>query len=401
MHKSLIVLALFGFAGAACDGGSRMRGAGGGNPGTGSGGNDPGDGNDPGNGPGPGSNPGTSQSPMPAGPDGDYDQDGFSPNQGDCDDTTALRGPNAVEMVGNNVDDDCNGMVDEATSACDASAFGKNDELSLAQAMELCDSRFFLGAMLVGPSDPQARAVVKDFGSFQPKGGDHLALMSTGIAADKNDSSYVAPQWGTDFGNQHANPAPNIVGAQGCGQSTPKTVQDYTELLVRLKVPQNATSFSFNFHFFSAEYPEFVCTMFNDKFLVMMESKHEFPVAENIAFDMQNNPITVNSGFFTICENDTSKPQTQNCKKPVTELAGTGYDEKASAGPVPLPIPGGDKPIGGSTDWLTTTAPVTPGEDVTLRFIIFDEGDGSLDSAVLIDNFRWGAQVVDAPMTIP
>ena len=65
----------------------------------------------------------------------------------------------------------------------------------------------------------------------------------------------------------------------------------------------------------------------------------------------------------------------------MTAIAGTGYDDDD----------GGGEPIGASTGWLTTTAPIAPGEDVTLRFVIFDEGDGIYDSAALIDNFQWGA----------
>ncbi len=38
---------------------------------------------------------------------------------------------------------------------------------------------------------------------------------------------------------------------------------------------------------------------------------------------------------------------------------------------------------------------------MTLHFIIFDEGDHILDSAALIDNFRWGTSVVTTPTTGP
>jgi len=38
---------------------------------------------------------------------------------------------------------------------------------------------------------------------------------------------------------------------------------------------------------------------------------------------------------------------------------------------------------------------------VKLRFIVFDEGDHLLDSAVLLDNFQWKAGVVsDDPVTV-
>ena len=53
----------------------------------------------------------------------------------------------------------------------------------------------------------------------------------------------------------------------------------------------------------------------------------------------------------------------------------------------------------GGTNWLKTTAPVEPGETVTVSFIIFDEGDGILDSAVNVDNFRWGSASIGSPVT--
>ena len=152
----------------------------------------------------------------------------------------------------------------------------------------------------------------------------------------------------------------------------------------------NAQSFSFQFHFFSAEYPEYVCTRYNDEFLVVVQSSKTYTQPTNISFDGKMNPITVNSGFFIVCTNGTT-PQTMNCTHPVSEIAGTGFEDDDGAG----------QPIGGSTGWLSTTAPIAPGEDVTLRFVIFDEGDGVYDSSALIDNFKWGATSVSGPSTGP
>ena len=42
----------------------------------------------------------------------DYDNDGFSICQGDCNDSSATINPNASEVVGNNTDDNCDGLVD-------------------------------------------------------------------------------------------------------------------------------------------------------------------------------------------------------------------------------------------------------------------------------------------------
>ena len=44
---------------------------------------------------------------------------------------------------------------------------------------------------------------------------------------------------------------------------------------------------------------------------------------------------------------------------------------------------------GGATGWLNTTAPVAPGEVITLQFIIWDTGDVNWDSSVLLDHFTW------------
>jgi hypothetical protein len=100
----------------------------------------------------------------------------------------------------------------------------------------------------------------------------------------------------------------------------------------------------------------------------------------------------------------TQMMMTSHCTHPITDIAGSGYDDTPNSQSQlpPLfqdPIYGNTPP--GSTGWLTTTAPVSPGEQVKLHFIIFDEGDHVLDSSALIDNFQWGTQTVGTPTTIP
>ncbi len=334
-------------------------------------------------------------------PDGDQDLDGYTPGQGDCNDCNPMINPGAVQIPNDPTDYACNGMPG-VVPTCDGAIVGQRDAESLAKAFDQCDSRFFKGAMLVGPSDARARKSVGKFGVLSPRLGNGMALLSSGVAADKTDPNFDKlneEDPGTDLGenNTYANPQPNLPGAPNCSQSQPQMVNDYSELVVKLKAPSNANSFSFDFQFFSAEYPVYVCTEFNDEFLVLQESASEFNnQATNIAFDMQKNPVTVNNGFFTVCENDNSKPQTQHCTHPVSGINGTGFEDPPGGG---FGF-GGDIP-GGSTGWLTTTSPVTPGEDVTLHFIIFDEGDHILDSAVLIDNFQWSATPLSQPSTQP
>jgi hypothetical protein len=330
-------------------------------------------------------------------PNTDGDGDGFTPAQGDCNDCDPSMNPGAIEIGANGKDDDCNGMVDDNNPACDAASAGSKDPNEFAHSMEICDARFFKGATMAGPSDTQARNVLASFGILKPKAGANFAFLSSGVAVDEAGSGYVNPQQGTDLGNTGTNPLPNLMGADSCGQADQTNVHDYSELVLKLHSPSNVQSFSFQFQFFSGEYPNYVCTQFNDEFLAIVQSSKTYPTATNISYDAQQHPITVNSGFFIVCQNDTSKPQTQHCMFPPSQNDKTGYE--TTGGPSIPGLPGGIP--GGSTGWLSTTAPIGPNEDVTLRFVIFDEGDGVLDSAVLLDNFQWGASTVMGPSTGP
>jgi hypothetical protein len=55
--------------------------------------------------------------------------------------------------------------------------------------------------------------------------------------------------------------------------------------------------------------------------------------------------------------------------------------------------------VGGGTGWLTTEAPVVPGETVTVQFMVWDSSDPIYDSSALIDNFRWQTSSLANPTT--
>jgi hypothetical protein len=330
---------------------------------------------------------------------GDQDNDGYTPAQGDCNDCNPLINPGAVQIAGDTTDYACNGMPG-VVATCPTVANAATDPMSMAQAMDLCDSRFLLSAATNGPSDTKARRVEQAFGVVMPRANASMSLISNGIAASETDTGYStsdAQDPGNELGgflltNNYANPLPDLPSASQCPSATqPSTVYDYTELVLTLKAPTNAKTFSFDSQFFSAEYSTFVCMGFNDEFLVIQKSD-AFPTPSNIAFDSMHNAITVNSGFFTVCQNDPMVAQADHCTSPVSGINGTGFE---MAGGLSDGVPGG------STGWLTTTSPVTPGETFTLRFIIFDEGDDELNSDALIDNFRWGTTATTAPMTMP
>jgi hypothetical protein len=63
----------------------------------------------------------------------------------------------------------------------------------------------------------------------------------------------------------------------------------------------------------------------------------------------------------------------------------------------------GTSDSGAATGWLHTTAPVEGGSIITLRFAIWDSGDGILDSLALIDNFNWSIEtpVIETKPVIP
>jgi hypothetical protein len=327
----------------------------------------------------------------------DSDGDGYTMAQGDCNDCDPNINPGAVDVVGDPTDYDCDGKVDDH-SICDSGLVGKKDATSLANAIDICDPRFLKSATITGPADMRARNILEKFGTkLVAHHGANMSFISSGVAVDTTGTGYVDPQDGTNLANsnKYQNPLPNLAGVSNCGFADNSTVYDYTEITLTMHAPTNANSFSFDFQFFSGEYPIYVCQSYNDQFLAVVQSSKTYPTATNISFDMAKHPISVNSGFFTVCENYIT-PQTMNCTTPPSANAGTGYDVAGGG------INGSVSPIpAGSTGWLTTTAPITPSEDFTLRFVIFDEGDHVLDSAALIDNFRWGTTKVMGPVTGP
>src|SRR5262249_35688215 len=154
-----------------------------------------------------------------------------------------------IQIAGDTTDYACNGMPGVVPS-CDSTLTGMRDPSSLVHAFDQCDARFFKGATLVGPSDQRARKAVAKFGILKPRLGSGMALLSSGIAADKSDQDFDQmneedPGTDLDDNNTFANPQPNLPGVQGCSQSQPPDVNDYTELVVQLVAPSNANSFSF------------------------------------------------------------------------------------------------------------------------------------------------------------
>jgi hypothetical protein len=327
-------------------------------------------------------------------PDEDVDEDGdsFGRCAGDCCDTAAdgclapmWVNPGAIDVPGNGVDDDCDGAVDNGEpAACSASQLlGSVTAVDLARALDLCADAATEGHGLVSaellradgtgaPADIQV-GVHTAFGAATPQRDATLAALSSGTARDEADPGYIYPDGSGWNGAAETVSAPSAYLAAHGGQlqSSPTCsvgspmVYDSVLLRLRLRVPTNARGLAFRFKFFSSEYPEWVCTSYNDFFLAMIYSVAEgLPADRNLSYDANANPVSVNSAFFTECG---------GCPGGNAGLVGTGYPPDDA----------------GATGWLRSTAPVAPGETLILDFVIWDTGDQGWDSLVLLDGFEW------------
>jgi hypothetical protein len=379
--------------------------------------------------------------------DVDADGDGFTTCGGDCCDSTsegcatpALVNAGSFEAPGNMVDDDCDGMVDNAvTASCDMGlASNSGNAMDYAKALELCqtatagDKKWgVISARFVLPSgsgtpDANQRSIRPAFGGTSVQGGSSFVVLSTGNAAAVGQTSpnYAAFQGGrvvgtssampSDWVTAHNNQLPN---APGCPPPNGGlTARDPIMLELTVRVPTNAKSFKLSTNFFSSEYPEWTCSAFNDFFVVLLDSTWAGtpanPADRNLATytspAMQKYPVGVNlaygnTGLFTQCQNGQTGCATTSGAIPGTittctgtaGLAGTGMDV-ANPAPQFSADPGycgANNQAGGGTGWLVTQGNVVGGETIKLRIAIWDTSDGYYDSVSLIDKLEWSVEV--------
>ena len=237
-------------------------------------------------------------------------------------------------------------------------------------------------------------------GAFNPREGTQYAVISSGIVGELNNEtpggddnagpSYCSDQLGGSKDPGGSLPAPikiqavggdcqqnpGLVGTGDCSGTVQGQFQqggaafDYTELRFVLQVPPGVVSFSYDFAFFSVEYPYFFGSGYNDMYIGWLESEKW---TGNISFDTMGNPISLNAGFLDYKDDGGDLPA----------LAGTCMRQHAG------------------TSWLQTKAGVTPGETITVVFAVFDLADPALDSYVFLDNFQWGCEPVGKPETMP
>lgn len=209
----------------------------------------------------------------------------------------------------------------------------------LASAMGVPSSDL-LAADLMGSDSNGVGVSDSSLGSWFPTDGMYFAILSTGLAADAslpNDSG------------GHSTTLSGLNNDQG---------EDLVRLHLQLKVPSDINCASFDFAYYSEEFPEYVGSIYNDTFtaqlnnsLLSTDQNDKVVALGNFAFDTQENVISVNTVFG------------------ISEVTGTTYD--------------------GVTPLLRAHTAVVPNATIDVYLSVQDLGDSIYDSAVFLDKFFW------------
>jgi len=354
--------------------------------------------------------------------------DGWTGAEGDCNDCDPNVNPGAIEVIVTTpvgdagvpppADEDCDGVKDNVAPTCDDNlTLGDTDPMHAANAIELCqvatpgDKKWgVLEAKYVGAAggartpNLQTGLLDKYGANVKVQMGKRMLGLSSGNARDM--FAPTAEQCGKQSCNNATDgPAPSGF-PQNISNCPPKTdIHDDIALEVKLRAPTNATGYKFFFKFHSFEYPEWVCSNFNDQFIALVDPAPMGSINGNVSFDKNNNPVSVNIAFFDVCDPMGYSKFAQMCNA----------QPGANCPPLPIPYcPSGKSQLdstgfnewgdGGATSWLQTQAPIKGGDEVTVRFAIWDTGDHNLDSTVLVDAFQWiasGGTVVVGTDKVP
>ncbi|MFO0754868.1 MAG: choice-of-anchor L domain-containing protein [Byssovorax sp.] len=354
-------------------------------------------------------------------PDVDMDGDGWTGADGDCNDCDKNVNPGAIEVkvtmaqgdagVPDPADEDCDGMTDNEPKPCDDGlALADVDPANAAKAIDLCqtteenpaakkDKKWgVIESIYVGADGKSARVpglqvgLQSSFGpNVTPRLGKAMLGLSSGHMRVPGQSGVCMT--GQSCVTQYNGPPPANFPQAVPGCPPKPDIHDDISLQLKVRAPTNATGYKFNFKFYSFEYPEWVCSDYNDQFVALVNPPPQGAINGNISFDNTNHPVSVNIAFFDVCDpSPASKmnyalhcsgascpaPPNPYCPSGIGELIGTGM----AGGP-------GDPGDGGATSWLQTQAPVDGGSIITIRFAIWDTGDNNLDSSVLVDAFQW------------
>lgn len=330
----------------------------------------------------------------------DNDGDGVAEDQGDCNDCSAAMGPQNAELLGNSIDDNCDGKVD-ILPTCDSNINIDTDSAySASNAIGLCkfydfnkshdwgvvDARWVQIDGEPPPLDPVLAdkyrlgyGMPKAYGqnNVPPEGNVMLAL-STGIARPMNHYQYVSKNYVKGYTAADAGPV--------FWPQTPQIIYDSVALELQIKAPANATSYSFKTQVMMSQWPS---QLDAGGFVVYTIPASPGSNYGNIVIDPTGYPITARAAFMQVCGCPNGTPcwappnaaqQDFTCKLGSSLLLGTPFESD-----VLYPTW-----TNGSTGWLRTTAVLPANNVFTIRFAIADFGNAAREATALIDGWEWG-----------
>ena len=339
------------------------------------------------------------------GPEDDADGDGFTIRGGDCNDCDPNVNPGAIEVIATGpgapapADEDCDGLVDNTPESCDgALTLDSGSADDAAAALELCkratgsswglkSAKWVLADGSPPPTTAKSLAnfhlghgILPTFGNYtKAQAGSRLLVLSTGTARRPSDPGYHSVTGGFDKGYGSPSPPGFPKAAPACPGVVTGAPRDAAGLEVTLRVPTNARTLRFSFNFYTTEWPTYICQKFNDAFLALLTPPPPDKRDGNVSFDPAGNPIGVNNALVDACGCVGGPPckaggRFYDCSLGTSLLIGNGFSQNAATG------------------WLKSETPVTPGSDITLRWVIYDSQDGLLDSSVVLDDVGWTAE---------
>jgi hypothetical protein len=298
-------------------------------------------------------------------------------------------------------------VFDPAAPCDEGLAFDSLDPYDAAAALGICtraegaadwgilDARWAMADgsnATINPNFDVGHGILDAFGSAAtPQEGSNFLALSSGTARQPGHPDYQSVE-GFDKGYTSPSPAGYPKESPACAGVITGPTFDDVALEVTLRAPPMAESLAFDFNFYTYEWPDYVCSEFNDFFLAFMTPIRDGQNDANISFDSEGNIVSVNNALVRVCGCAGGPPcdapplapiLSYDCEEGASELALTGFEGRAA------------------TSWLVTRAPVEPDEEVTLRWTVYDSGDGVLDSTVVLDNFRWLGDAEGGPVTNP
>ena len=257
---------------------------------------------------------------------------------------TCSPNPANFDVPGNGCDDDGDGTVDNPIGTCDtglptasptAAQFGKAIGIcpNTGNTWGVTSASYTQGVGSNKAPMAQQYGTNATFGTggVKARQGKVLGILSSGVAAAQDCGTgefkgNVCTSTGAGV-PPPGYPKASKINNTSCPVSS--VANDVVDVVLKIQVPANAKGFSFDFNFYSGEWPEYVCTTFNDSFVAWLTSTAwkgnggDF----NISFDPNKNPVSVNNSFFEVCSPAGLKcgnmPVASTCK--LDERAARGH----------------------------------------------------------------------------